>query len=915
MDEHVVSMNSMMNSESFTVSTNTCGSEAVSPMEIYASSGSDQWRKKRNVHKHYTKASNEQERGCTDEEKNKKMKYVSSNNMEVNGNKNVANETMPSLDHGDQKRGMDNDACSKDVNSDTVFPCPPKGVTKKINVVEEGDTNNFNPAVDGDGVAVNRPRLEDVLAQFVYNGGRQPNGQVTNFLKTPVLRPCGDEVAVREKRHFRKKYPFISNSKGDQSGKNGAANEAFFSQRVYEKMGEGKEKHDRDVCEPVLFNNRRKKEKGLKKENSKVQVVSRYFNPSMREGLKKACPDVQVVSGYFNPPMRKRVVPSEEKHLKIKLPKILMKNGPTNVSTEVENALSDSSGGKSECAVLPKKARRASKKRTATGDEDIGKEGDSTPPHVNVLVKEREGTDEPVFSLMNSMINSESFGKLASEAVSPMEIYASSGSSKRREKRDVHKHHTKASNEQESGCTDRENKTKYVSSKKMEVNGNQNDSSETMPLLDHDDKKMGMDNDACSKDLNSHTVFTCPPKGVTKKINVVEKGDTDTSNSVFDGDGAAVNRPRLEDVLAQFEYNGGSQSNGQDTNFLKTQVFRPCGDKVAVRVKRHFRKKYPFISTNKGDQSGENGVANEAFFSQRVYEKIGEGKEKHDRAVCEPVLFNNRSKKERGLKKENSKVRVVSGYFNPPMREGLKKASPNVRVVSRYFNPSMSKQVMPSEEKHLKIKLPKKSMKNGPTNVSTEAENAFSYWSGGKSECAVLPKKARRAALVKPVLNAAQMRDEAYKRRTPDNTWKPPRSPFILLQENHAYDPWRVLVICMLLNKTTGLQAGRVLPDLFSLCPNAKTATEVTTEQIASVIKSLGLYNKRALMIQRLSREYLGESWTHATQLHGVGKYAADAYAIFCTGKWDRVEPEDRKLNKYWKFLRSNSSLLDQHTV
>lgn len=67
-------------------------------------------------------------------------------------------------------------------------------------------------------------------------------------------------------------------------------------------------------------------------------------------------------------------------------------------------------------------------------------------------------------------------------------------------------------------------------------------------------------------------------------------------------------------------------------------------------------------------------------------------------------------------------------------------------------------------------------------------------------------------------------------------------------------------------------QAGRVLPHLFRLCPNAKTATEVTTEQIASVIKSLGLYNKRALMIQRLSREYLGESWTHATQLHGVGK-------------------------------------------
>lgn len=85
-------------------------------------------------------------------------------------------------------------------------------------------------------------------------------------------------------------------------------------------------------------------------------------------------------------------------------------------------------------------------------------------------------------------------------------------------------------------------------------------------------------------------------------------------------------------------------------------------------------------------------------------------------------------------------------------------------------------------------------------------------------------------------------------------------------------------------------------------------------------------------MIKRFSLEYLGEGWTHVTQLHGVGKYvqpplppppsfpfptrreliwgfllidryAADAYAIFCTGKWDRVRPTDHMLNKYWDFL------------
>ncbi|KAF9626608.1 hypothetical protein IFM89_036469 [Coptis chinensis] len=78
---------------------------------------------------------------------------------------------------------------------------------------------------------------------------------------------------------------------------------------------------------------------------------------------------------------------------------------------------------------------------------------------------------------------------------------------------------------------------------------------------------------------------------------------------------------------------------------------------------------------------------------------------------------------------------------------------------------------------------------------------------------------------------------------------------------------------------------------------------EVVTEDIEKVIKSLGLFRKRAQMIQRLSQEYLEDGWTHVTQLHGVGKYAADAYAIFCTGKWDRVKPMDHKLNEYWDFL------------
>ncbi|KAF7807652.1 Methyl-CpG-binding domain protein 4-like protein isoform D [Senna tora] len=73
-----------------------------------------------------------------------------------------------------------------------------------------------------------------------------------------------------------------------------------------------------------------------------------------------------------------------------------------------------------------------------------------------------------------------------------------------------------------------------------------------------------------------------------------------------------------------------------------------------------------------------------------------------------------------------------------------------------------------------------------------------------ESSCSKKPK------IIKTTLSTSEKWDEAYKRRTPDNTWKPPRSQFGLLQEDHVHDPWRVLVICMLLNRTTGLQDSNI---------------------------------------------------------------------------------------------------------
>ncbi|KAL0919286.1 hypothetical protein M5K25_011371 [Dendrobium thyrsiflorum] len=166
-------------------------------------------------------------------------------------------------------------------------------------------------------------------------------------------------------------------------------------------------------------------------------------------------------------------------------------------------------------------------------------------------------------------------------------------------------------------------------------------------------------------------------------------------------------------------------------------------------------------------------------------------------------------------------------------------------------------------------------------------------------------EKVRRSARCKhrETMKKAEKMQDSYRRVSPDNNWEPPNSPYELLQEDHAFDPWRVLVICMLLNQTTGEQVKKILRRVFLLCPTAEAAIHVPMNELKTVIESLGLQNKRARDIREMSRQYLKDGWTYVTELHGVGKYAADAYAIFCVGKPEDVVPDDHMLVKYWEYV------------
>ena len=128
-------------------------------------------------------------------------------------------------------------------------------------------------------------------------------------------------------------------------------------------------------------------------------------------------------------------------------------------------------------------------------------------------------------------------------------------------------------------------------------------------------------------------------------------------------------------------------------------------------------------------------------------------------------------------------------------------------------------------------------------------------------------------------------------------------SPYGLIQEELRDQPWRLLVACIMLNLTNIKQVRPLIAGFFEKYPTPEAAASAKQEDVVEIVRSLGLYNRRANGIIRMSQDFIGK-WTHVDDLHGVGKYAADSYRIFVDGKMD-VEPTDAKLKKYVEWARN----------
>lgn len=131
------------------------------------------------------------------------------------------------------------------------------------------------------------------------------------------------------------------------------------------------------------------------------------------------------------------------------------------------------------------------------------------------------------------------------------------------------------------------------------------------------------------------------------------------------------------------------------------------------------------------------------------------------------------------------------------------------------------------------------------------------------------------------------------------------RSPYDLIQERYLGDPWRIMIVCIMLNLTRGCQVKGVIDEFFKAYPTPEACATAHAGPIIEIIKPLGLWQRRTSTLIRFSTAWLGQ-WKDVRDLPGIGDYAYDAWQIFVEGTVPSpAQVHDHKLKDYSAWAHS----------
>lgn len=119
-----------------------------------------------------------------------------------------------------------------------------------------------------------------------------------------------------------------------------------------------------------------------------------------------------------------------------------------------------------------------------------------------------------------------------------------------------------------------------------------------------------------------------------------------------------------------------------------------------------------------------------------------------------------------------------------------------------------------------------------------------------------------------------------------------------LMVQEQISGTWQHMVAVMMLNQTGRKQVKTVLPMFLNRWPDPDSLLSASHEDIIEVIKPLGMYNRRANAIRKMTIDWKTWDGNDATKLYGIGRYGSDSYEIFFKNRRDII-PTDHELCRY----------------
>jgi len=112
------------------------------------------------------------------------------------------------------------------------------------------------------------------------------------------------------------------------------------------------------------------------------------------------------------------------------------------------------------------------------------------------------------------------------------------------------------------------------------------------------------------------------------------------------------------------------------------------------------------------------------------------------------------------------------------------------------------------------------------------------------------------------------------------------RSPLDLVQEAYQSEPWRVVVACMLIARTSGGAAPlAAIARFLSELPTPSDVAAAGDARVEALLQPLGLQRNRRASVKAASVAFLCEAWRDPSELRGCGKFVSDSWRAFCRGE------------------------------